>query len=333
MFLRRAIPGEGMSCGGWDHGMKTDGEKGFTLIELLVTVSIVAVVGAGVAVYYGREVVDNARRQMTLHEMDEIRVSFIRFYSDNASQLMDGLTVADSATELPADFASSSRFVASDSQTYRTPTESDPQRLYGMLEFFERYGLWPLLQKSVGDIASGVRKVQVFHAVSDGGKYEFKSSFAMTGEGWRGPYLSSPSRIDCVPNSSDGYLLEAVVPNGAERIRLGDGAAIPDSAVRFPQPATRYDDNNGGFYRVVYFEHCPDESAGRPVYRRLLLMAAEKPLDYDTEAEIARFRGNRRYDGSDAAPPIDLATGAVTTYDAAHGVFFLELLNFDTVYR
>lgn len=307
--------------------------RAFTLIELLTTVAIVAVVSAGVAVYYGREVVDSARRQMTLHEMEEIREAFLRFYSDNAGQLMDGLTVADSATDLPEDFASSSRFVAPDSQTYRPPAADDPQRLYGMFEFFERYGLWPLFQKSVGDLAGGARQVQVFKASYEGGKYEFKSQSAMAGEGWRGPYLTASARVDCVPNAADGYLLEAVVRNGTERIRLGDGASMPDSTVRFPQPATKYDDGNGGFYRVVYFEHCPDESAGRPVYRRLLLMAAERPLDCDTEAEIARFRGNRRYSGSDAAPPVDAATGAVAPYDAAHGVFFQELLNFDTVYR
>ena len=60
--------------------------KGFTLIELLVTVAIIAVIGAGVAVYYGRDLVDNARREMTLHEMGQIRDAFQRFYSDNAAQ-------------------------------------------------------------------------------------------------------------------------------------------------------------------------------------------------------------------------------------------------------
>ena len=36
----------------------------FTLIELLVVVAIVAVIGAGVAVMYGREVVDDAKKHI-----------------------------------------------------------------------------------------------------------------------------------------------------------------------------------------------------------------------------------------------------------------------------
>ena len=313
--------------------MKNSRRRGFTLIELLVTILIVAVVGAGAAVYYGREVMDNARRQMTLHEMGEIRDAFLRFYADNASQLMDGLTVADSATDLPDGFAASSRFVASDSQTYQPPTAADPQRLYGMFEFFERYGLWSLFENSVGDLAGVARWVQVFRAASEDRRFSFAPPSAASGEGWRGPYLATSRRVDCVPHDSGGYVLQAVVRDGASRRRVGGDAVVADGVVRFPQPATKYDDGNGGFYRIVYFEHCPEESAGRPIFRRLLLMAAEKPLECDSEEEIARFRGNRRYDGSDAAPPLDAATGAITAHDDARGVFFMELLNFDTVYR
>lgn len=304
---------------------------GFTLVELLVTVAIVAVVGAGVAVYYGHEVADTARRQMTLHEMGQIRDAFLRFYADNAGQLMDGLTVADSATPLPDAFGA--RFVAADSWTYSPPDSADPQRLYGMFEFFERYGLWPLLQKSVGDLAAAGRRVQTFQAQSESARHEFRPPSAATGDGWRGPYLDSPKRIDCVSDSDGGYVPQAVVLAGGVGKRAGGGSAVADGEVRFPQVATRYDDGNGGFYRIVYFEHCPVESEGRPIYRRLLLMAAENPLACDSDAEIARFRGNRRYCGADAAPPIDEATGTVRTHDTAHGVFFLELLNFDTVCR
>lgn len=307
--------------------------SGFTLIELLVVVAIIAVVGAGVAAFYGHEVTDMAKRQMTLHEMGQIRDAFQRFYSDNASQLMDGLTVVDSAVTLPEDFGASSRFVASDSQTYSPPSATNPQRLYGMFEFFERYGLWPLFQTSVGGRTGGTRKVQLFQASSENGRYEFKTPSLVTGEGWRGPYLDSPRRIDCVPHIDGGYLPEALVREGTARVRVADRSAVADDEVRFPQPATRYDDDNGGFYRIVYFEHCPDESEGQPIFRRLLLMAAENPRAFDSESEIARFRGNRRYSGSDAAPPIDAATGAVTAHDAARGVLFMELLNFDTVYR
>lgn len=313
--------------------MKNGRRSGFTLIELLVTVALVAVIGAGVAISYGREVVENARRQMTLHEMGQIREAFLRFWADNAAQMMDGLTVADSATSLPHDFASSSRFVAADAQTYETPTTQNPQRLYGVFEFFECYGLWPLFQKSVGDLTTGARRVQVFQSMGEDGKYEFKSLSAQTGKGWCGPYLASGARIDCIPHATDAYLLEAVITSGTDKKRLSNAAAVPDATVRFPQPATKYDDRNGGFYRVLYFEHCPSESVGQPIYRRLLLLAAENPRALDSESELARFRGNRRYSGSDAAPPIDATTGAITAHDAAHGVFFMELLNFDTVYR
>lgn len=313
--------------------MKNGCRLGFTLIELLVTVAIVAVVGAGVAVSYGREMVENARRQMTLHEMGQIRDAFLRFWADNAAQMMDGLTVADSAKPLPNDFASSARFVAADAQTYEPPTAQNPQRLYGVFEFFERYGLWPLFQRSVGNLVTGTRSVQVFQSMGENGVCEFKSPSAVTGEGWRGPYLATVACMDCIPHATDAYLLEAVVTRGAEKKRLGNAALVPDSTVRFPQPATKYDDGNGGFYRVLYFEHCPSESVGQPIYRRLLLMAAENPQAFDSESEIARFRGNRRYNGRDAAPPIDIATGAVTPHDAAQGVLFMELLNFDTVYR
>ena len=37
-------------------------KKGFTLIELLVVVAIIAVIGAGVVVTYGRTLVDDAKK-------------------------------------------------------------------------------------------------------------------------------------------------------------------------------------------------------------------------------------------------------------------------------
>ena len=140
--------------------MKASKKKGFTLIELLVVVAIIAVIGAGVAVMYGREVVDDAKKQMTLHEMGQIRDAFQRFWADNAAQMMDGLTVPGSATPMPtADFA----FIAGDTQTFNASMPADdPQRLYGALEFFERYGLWMLFQKSVGDLSAGTRENQIF---------------------------------------------------------------------------------------------------------------------------------------------------------------------------
>ena len=117
--------------------------RGFTLVELLVVIAIVAVVGAGVAVTYGRDVVDDARRRMTLHEMGQIRDAFARFHADNAPRLLAGLHAPDDSEAFPS-AAFRGTFHGGD-----RPTKGD--RTYGMIEFFERYGLWPLLQPSVSE--------------------------------------------------------------------------------------------------------------------------------------------------------------------------------------
>ena len=311
--------------------------KGFTLIELLVTVAIIAVIGAGVAVYYGRDLVDNARREMTLHEMGQIRDAFQRFYSDNAAQIMDGVTVADTDDALPQDFGT--RFGATLGVTYAAPTATSPQRLYGMIEFFERYGLWPLVQDSIRSKDSSKLEVQAFKSAIDARKYTFGKPSLATGEGWRGPYINSANLVDCVVNDNDDYVLEATVKNGQDGagkdlyVGIASERSIADSAIRFPQPATKYNDGgNGGFYRIVYCEHCAEEVAGKPIYRRLLLMAAEKPVDYDIWDEIKVFTGNRR-EGDAEHLPIDLATGGVKTHDPQRGVFFMELMNLDTVWK
>ncbi len=300
--------------------------RGFTLIELLVTVAIIAVIGAGVAVCYGGDLVDNARREVTLHEMSQIRDAFQRFYSDNSAQVMGGMTEVDASTPLP-DGGFSSRFSASSGGTYDS-TDAN-QRLYGMIEFFERYGLWMLVNDSVKSGDSSKLNVQIFNTEADGRKYRFKKPSIVTGEGWRGPYLSAVSVVDCVANEDGGYVPEAVSSGKGVTTKC----AVDDGEVRIPQPATKYNDGaNGGIYRVVYCEHCADETDGATIYRRLLLMAAEEPLDYDTWEEIKHFTGNRR-EGDAEHLPIDLATGAVVVHDAQRGVFFMELLNFDTVWR
>ena len=61
-------------------------------------------------------------------------------------------------------------------------------------------------------------------------------------------------------------------------------------------------------------------------------MAAEKPVDYDIWDEIKVFTGNRR-EGDAEHLPIDLATGGVKTHDPQRGVFFMELMNLDTVWK
>ena len=325
--IRRPILCRGESLGGEflkAHYMK----KAFTLIELLVVVAIIAVIGAGVAVMYGREVVDDAKKQMTIHEMGQIRDAFNRFWADNSAQMMGGMTTADtSPTALPSSF----EFVSGDSQTYTVPTTSEPQRLYGVMQFFERYGLWPLMQKSVFSKVRTVRH-QIFQTSAEGSRrYAFMPPSPMSGNGWRGPYLNSVSARECVLNSSasGGNIVEAVLDSSG----VTSGDSVADTSVRFPQPATKYDNGaNGGIYRVFYYEHCANEYEGQPIYRRLILMAAIEPMQYDTWEEIKVFAGNRRYSSASGAP-LNPETGAIDAYDEAHGVFFLELLNFDTVWR
>lgn len=322
-------PRRGESPGG--ELLKThDMKKAFTLIELLVVVAIIAVIGAGVAVMYGREVVDDARKQMTIHEMGQIRDAFNRFWADNSTQMMGGMTVANYNTLLPD--ASTFEFAASDDKTYSSSKSAESQRLYGVLQSFERHGLWPLLQKSVHRKDDDTQ-IQIFYSSLDNRKYEFKVPSPVTGEGWRGPYLNSVSCQECVLN---GNLVEVVAANGnsaESRIGITSGRTIDKTEVRFPQPKTKYDDGgNGGIYRIVYYEHCATKETGMPIYRRLLLMAAMEPLQYDTWDEIKVFAGNRRYSSANGMP-LNLETGAIDAYDAKRGVFFMELLNFDTVWR
>ena len=270
--------------------------RGFTLVELLVVIAIVAVVGAGVAVTYGRDVVENARRRLTLHEMGQIRDAFARFHADNAPRLLAGLHAPNDAEIFPsADFLAT--FTGGD-----RPAEDD--RTYGMVEFFERYGLWPLLQPSVSEDDTRLEDTDfvVFGAPSP-----------LTGEGWQGPYADAPSRVACVADGAYGALTPAE-----------DGATDP----LFPQIATRYGAN--AFYRVLYLEHCEDEAdLTQPVYRRLFLVCAERPEEWDEfdAAELGALTGNRRL-GTDSGP-LDLATGALRQRDATRGLTFVELLNLD----
>ncbi len=304
-------------------------KKGFTLIELLVVVAIIAIIGAGVAVTYGRQVVDEARQQMTIHEMGQIRDAFQRFWADNSPQMLDGMTKVNYSVLLPN---SEFDFAASDSQTYSESKSPESQRMYGVMQFFERHGLWPLFQRSVHR-ESDSAQIQIFYSSVDARKYEFKDPSPLTGEGWKGPYLSRVTSIECVLNSAGGYIVEAVVKDGTGKKGVTSGSAINDAKVRFPQPKTKYDDGaNGGIYRVFYYEHCENEYVGQPIYRRLILMAAKEPKDYDTWDEIREFAGNRRY-SSASGYPLNDSTGAIMEYDSNRGLFFMELLNFDTVYR
>ena len=260
----------------------TSNRRGFTLVELLVVIAIVAVVGAGVAVTYGRGVVVQARRQMTLAEMGRIRDAFARFHADNAPRLLAGLHAPHDGEIFP-----SSDFVA----TFGGDAPGAGDRTYGMLEFYERYGLWPLLQPSVAE--DGER-------LEDADFVVFGDPDPLTGEGWQGPYADAPSRVACVAEGDYGTLT--------------------------PADGTRWD----GFYRVLYLEHCKDETdLTQPIYRRLFLVCAENPEDWDDfdDEELGALTGNRRL-GADSGP-LDLATGALRQRDESRGLTFVELLNLD----
>ena len=265
--------------------------RGFTLVELLMVIAIIAVVGAGVAVTYGRDVVDDARRRLTLHEMGQIRDAFARFHADNAPRLLAGLHAPDDGEGFP-----SAAFRA----TFREPP-AEGDRTYGMIEFLERYGLWPLLQPSVAEGDTHL---------DDADFVVFREPDPLTGEGWQGPYASPAGRVACVADGAYGDLSPA-----------GPGETAP----RFPQIATRYGD---GFYRVLYLEHCEDEAdLTQPVYRRLFLLCAERPEEWDafTDDELGALTGNRRL-GADSGP-LDLATGALR--QRFGGLILVELLNLD----
>ena len=267
--------------------MPTPRRRGFTLVELLVVIAIVAVVGAGVAVTYGRNVVVQARRQTTLHEMGQLRDAFARFHADNAPRLLAGLHAPDDPKIFPsADFLGTFK-------SGEPPAEDD--RTYGMIEFFERYGLWPLLQPSVSEDDT---------RLEDDEFVVFGDPDPLTGEGWQGPYADAPSRVACVADGAYGTL----VPAGEN----------PSD--------TRW----GGFYRVLYLEHCENEAdLTQPIYRRLFLVCAEDPEAWDelTADELGALTGNRRR--GDDSGPLDLATGALRQRDESRGLTFIELLNLD----
>ena len=275
----------------------TPRRRGFTLVELLVVIAIVAVVGAGVAVTYGRSVVVQARRQTTLHEMGQIRDAFARFHADNAPRLLAGL-------HAPRDYGDVFPSAAFRATFREPPAEGD--RTYGMLEFYERYGLWPLLQPSVSEDDT---------RLEDDEFVVFGDPDPLTGEGWQGPYADAPSRVACVADDAYGAY-GTLTP-------AGDGA----SGAVFPQIGTRWD----GFYRVLYLEHCEDEAdLTQPIYRRLFLVCAEDPEAWDefTDDELRALTGNRRRLGADSGP-LDLATGALRQRDESRGLTFIELLNLD----
>jgi len=275
----------------------------FTLIELLVVVALLAVIGTGVVVTYGKSTVTDSKRQMTIHEMGQIRDAFIRFHADNSGRLLDGIQEPGNGAWLPtSDFCGT--FTGPDAPLASTGDTSD--RVYGMLEFYERYGLWALLQPAV-----------MREGYSDDSDYfiSFGSPDPLRGTGWQGPYATASSRVPCYINA-DGLLTDC-----------SDGLAAA-SDLRFPQPATRF----GGFYRVLFYEYCEDYSdTVKPVYRRLVLMCSEEPSEHDEWDELTAFTGNRRGGTTGSPFPLNLQTGAIELY--TNGVYFVELLNLDRWHR
>ena len=277
--------------------------RGFSLVELLVVVALIAIVGAGVALTYGREMILQARQQTTTHEMATIRDAFRRFYADNLRSLRSGLYDAGHREHLPSSaFRRTFR-----SSSVQSCTENN--RLYGMLEFFERYGLWFLLQPSVNDRS---RHRDELHA--------FAPYNPIRGEGWQGPYLS-PARL--LPYTEIRGEMKPV------------DDSTPDSSVRLPQIATQYEN---GIYRVLYFEHCEDENdATKPIFRRLLLVCAQDGHSVDSAEKLRRYAGNRRDRPSSVrqndAFPLNMQTGAIEPLDSDRGIAFTELLNLDTQER
>lgn len=269
--------------------------SGFTLVELLVVVAIIAVVGAGVSVYYGRESVDRANDQMTLHEMGQIRQAFQQFYADNSTYILRRVAATGATdVDLPSDVFRGS---------FNNPQPNRDDRVYGMIELFERYGLWALIQPAV-HTANGDAATHFF---------EFPSFNPLTGEGWQGPYLDTSTRVGCLSQKATGdtdALLD-LVP-----VQDGEGGVI------YPQIATRF----GSIYHVLYFEHRV-EADTFPIYRRLLLVCAKDKDKFDTSSELLALAGNRRSRGT--IGPLDINSGAIELYDAPQGLFFVELLNLD----
>lgn len=296
--------------------------RAFTLLELLVVIAIIAVVGAGTVVFYGREVVANSRSQMTLHEMQEIKKAFLRFYDDNGRRLRGNFAEHD-GTSLP-----SSSFT---DRLVDPPSTDAERRFYGQMEFFETYGLWFLMFRKTADITPNPDPEDGYELFPEFDEYDIE-----TGEGWNGPYLDVSSRLawvyDVTDRREDGSYEGTSFPQVADKFG-GATLMLPDNvSPDFVQPL--------GVYRLLYYEHCENISdTSEPIYRRLLLVGPAGNTDRDElenaetgEDELLLETGNRR--GANALPDgIDQGRLNLSTGDFSHGrgIFVIDLLNFDIV--
>lgn len=224
----------------------------FTLVELLVVLAIIAVVGSGIAVTYGRKNVEEAKARMTLHEMGEIKKAFLNFENDNYRRLRRPLEDhLGNALPHPAYAASFAAGHVADSQ------------LEARMQLYETYGLWFLMLPKVYNVGADAQD-------ADGqGFPDFGAYDGLAGEGWNGPYLDVTSR------SAWTY----------------DGVAFPQIADKYDGRAV-VDGNPTDVYRLLYFEHseAPGDAAF-PVYRRLLLVAPRDNAGFDTHAELLAETG------------------------------------------
>lgn len=278
--------------------------QGFTLLELLVVLAILAVIATGVAGVYGRKNIDEAKDKMTLHEMREIKKAFLQFESDNFRRLREYFS-DHTGVELPTtDFANQ----------FSTPhlVGASPEQLVadeklkGLMEFYETYGLWFLLQPQIAD--SGLSEARL----DSDDEYRFpvfRDFEAITCEGWNGPYL-------------DAEIREAWVYDDISFPQVADkhgGVTVNETDLLKPL----------GVYRLLYYEHREVIDTNRDViYRRLLLIAPRGNVDRDelTSDELLLETGNLR--GGTDEGRLDLDTRAFSNSENSP-FFTLELLNMD----
>lgn len=278
----------------YSHPIRRLSKYAFTLVELLIVVAIIAVVGAGVAVTYGRKMVDDSRNQLTLHEMHEIKKAFLRFHSDNYMRLQREMNNHEGHGDLPT---------AAFRATFHGSHVDDPV-FDGRMELFETYGLWFLMLRRIPGVPENT---------PDPSDYDEFPQFALfdvlTGEGWNGPYLDVASR----------------------KAWTYDGIDFPQIADKHGGSGLDSSGNALGVYRLLYYEHCEDlGDLTEPIYRRLLLVAplGNTGRDELKEDELLLETGNLR--GGAGAGRLNPRTGAFENNPASE-IFILELLNMDQV--